>query len=101
MSDESTVTIQLVIAQLRLHPFRPVSGIELQMTAQATERQVRAAISALRRGGWLIVGNWSGYHIARDMAEVAGTVDEIMQQVHALQEIVTAMTEAAALRFNE
>jgi hypothetical protein len=55
----------------------------------------------LRRSGWLVVGGWQGYHIARDMAEVAATVDEIMQQVHALQEIVAAMTEAAALRFNE
>lgn len=74
VSDTDCIVIktEIVLAALRNYPGKSLSSAELQTMAGATERQVRAAISRLRRGGWLIVGDRDdGYRFARNMADTA------------------------------
>jgi biotin operon repressor len=90
MSDESAgMIIERVNA--RLQGGQNVGGADLQATADATERQIRDAISKLRRRGVLVVGNWNGYHLARNDDEVYLCVGEIMEQIRNLQEVANGM----------
>ncbi len=99
MSDTNCIVTELVLASLRVHPSHTLSGLELQSMASATERQVRAAISALRRKGWMIVGDWGGYRFARDAAEVNAIIRRLEEQSRALQETAAVLRVASSLCF--
>ena len=94
-----TIASQIVLAALRVHPARTVSRIELAQLASCSERDVRTAISELRRQGWLVVGDAAGYRIAQDVEEVHQVVRALMTQIRSLQEVVEAMQVAASARF--
>lgn len=90
---------QIVLAALRVHPARTVSRIELSALAGCSERDVRTAISELRRQGWLVVGDAAGYRIAQNVEEVHQVVRALTSQIKSLQEVVEAMQMAANVRF--
>jgi len=88
-----------VLAALRVHPTRSVSRIELSVLVGCSERDVRTAISELRRQGWLVVGDVAGYRIAQNVEEVHQVVRALTSQIRSLQEVVDAMQMAASTRF--
>jgi biotin operon repressor len=96
---KQTMTVQVVLAALRVHPGRAMSRAELATLADCSERQIRTAISDLRRQGWLVVGDASGYRIAQTVEEVIHTVMSLERQIHSLDEVITAMRTAALSRF--
>jgi biotin operon repressor len=93
------IASEIVLAMLRVHPARTVSRGELAQLAQCSERDVRSAISELRRAGWLIVGDATGYRIAQSVEEVHQVVRALTSQIKSLQEVVEAMQVAASVRF--
>lgn len=84
----------IILSALKRHR-RPLSGDELQIMCQVNRRQVRMAISSLRRNGYLIVGNWGDYHMARNVDEVEAVAVEMERQAVVLVEIAQAMRSAA------
>ncbi len=90
---------QIVLAALRVHPGRTMCRTELAALAGCSERDVRTAISELRRAGWLIVGDAAGYRIAQNVEEVHQVVRALTSQIRSLQEVVEAMQVAASARF--
>lgn len=96
-----TLISMVVLAALRVHPSRAVSRVELDAICGCTDRAVRAAISELRRAGWLIVGNESGYRFAQNIEEVNQVIMSLERQERSLHEVIEAMREAAALRFEQ
>ncbi len=62
---------------------------------------VRAAISELRRAGWLIVGDEAGYRFAKTIEEVNQVITNLERQERSLHEMVQVMREAAEDRFGQ
>ena len=91
---------QVVLAALRVHPTRSVSRIELSVLAGCSERDVRTAISELRRQGWLVVGDAEGYWIAQNADEVHQVLRALECRIESLQEVIAAMRAASYLRFD-
>ena len=96
-----TIISTVVLAALRVHPARAVSRCELCALSGGSDRMVRAAISELRRAGWLIIGDESGYRFAQNIEEVNQVIMSMERQERSLHEIVEVMREAAALRFEQ
>lgn len=95
LTGDCTAIAQLILGELKFNDPRHVSGDELKLCAQVNDRQIRAAISELRRHGQLIVGNWNGYYLARSPEEVYATVGELRRQVQNILAVADAMMEAA------
>lgn len=94
-----TITSQIVLAALRVNPQRAVGRAELMALTGCSSREVRMAISELRRGSWLIVGDGAGYRFARNAEEVKRMISDLERQERTLQEVRQALTEAVRLRF--
>lgn len=92
---------QVVLAALRVHPARSIGQAELAGWAGCTNRQVRAAIADLRRQGWLIMGNGSGYYFARNIDEVHRFLARIADQICQLEDLRAALYQAARVRFDQ
>ena len=99
LTGQVAMTVQIVLAALRVHPGRSVSRAELATWANCPERQIRTAISDLRRQGWLVVGDAAGYRIAQTVEEVQQTVTTLERQICSLEEVISAMRTAALARF--
>jgi len=96
-----TIISTVVLAALRVHPARAVSRCELCALSGGSDRMVRAAISELRRAGWLIVGDEAGYQFAQNIEEVNQVITNLERQERSLHEVVEVMREAAVLRFDQ
>jgi hypothetical protein len=98
--DDETVD-RFVLAELTALPAGcSVGGAGLRSRSGATEREIRAAISHLRQGGRLIVGDWSGYRMATNAQEVYACVAELAVQIRALQSVADGMLVAVgSLKF--
>jgi DNA-binding GntR family transcriptional regulator len=96
-----TIVSAVVLAALRVHPARKVSRCELCALSGCSDRAIRAAISELRRAGWLIVGDESGYWFARSVEEVNQVIMNLERQERSLHEIIEAMRGAAMFWFGE
>ena len=102
MSDcVASTTTEVVLTVLQMNGRREVGGDELKAIAQANDRQVRAAISTLRRQGKLIVGNWHGYYFARNASDVYACIGELRRQAQAVLAVADAMMESAAIVFEQ
>jgi len=102
MSDcVASATTAIVLAAIQMLGNRQVGGDELKTIAKANDRQVRAAISTLRRQGHLIVGNWHGYYFARNASDVYACIGELRRQAQAVLAVADAMMEAAAIVFEQ
>lgn len=95
------ITSQIVLATLRVHSSRAVNRSELTMQAGCSSRELRKVISELRRAGWLIVGDESGYRFAQTVEEVNQVITNLERQERSLHEVVEVMREAAEDRFGQ
>lgn len=95
MGDTDCIITETVLAALQNH-HRSLSGVALKVMVGGTERQIRAAISTLRRGGWLVVGDWSGYRFAQNVKEVEEIANRLEEQAKMLQETAQIMRVSAA-----
>lgn len=72
----------------------------LCQTLECSDSVLRAAIGLLRRQGHLVIADpeAGGYRLAQSVDEVEQYIDTLTRQVEALQEIITAMEAALAMR---
>ena len=96
-----TIISTVVLAALRVHPTQMLSRNELRALSGGSDRMIRAAISELRRAGWLIVGDESGYRFAQNVEEVNQVITSMERQARSLHEGMEVMREAATLRFEQ
>jgi len=91
----------VILEALRVHPIGEMSRNELCALSGGSDRIIRASISELRRAGWLIVGDESGYRFAQNIEEVNQVITSLERQERSLCEVIHAMREAATLQFGQ
>jgi len=95
----SDITLD-ILTVLKRHA-RFVTRAELVQSTRSNDRQVREAISDLRRQGQLIVGDEGGYRFAQTWDDVFHCISRIEHQVHVLNEVKLAMLTAAVQQFDK
>lgn len=78
----------------------PVTRDQLVSVTGCSDRIVRAAITELRRMGWLVVSlDGGGYRFAESREEVVAYLATVREQIRALEEVAASMEQAATLKF--